>query len=511
MIKKSELININTPKTNRIINTRCKNIKIRELVLTKNDILVNNIKISKIEKRKRDLSNPIKRKVVKSLKKEKDFSLVETDEILKLKKINLSIGRKITDFFRNFLTYLSSTVGLFILIILIFSLVKDGHKLLTWKLITSDYSKNVEVLTQADVDPKTGIKPKDENGNEIIYNLGGYKDPKIENMYFSSKWGIGLIDSNTQEGERTIEIKYLDKNSPIKKLVQKRQTTKYTKLTEDYIIDILTIIDASNKEKDLFVTETIYAKNMANELDNAIKITHLKVEFGGGGIRGSIQTTLYLILITLLISLPIGIISAIYLHEYAPQNKITNIIRELIDMANGIPSIIFGLLGVIIFIPFCNKVIGSDGGSIISGALTLTIILLPIIIKTTEEALKTVPDSYRQASLALGASNTQTVFKVVLPNSISGILTATLLSIGRIVGESAALIYAIGTVIKDTAILNQKSTSLAVHIWSVLAGENPNFEVASSIAIIILITVFILNVSVKLLSRFTDRKKVKEN
>jgi phosphate transport system permease protein len=230
---------------------------------------------------------------------------------------------------------------------------------------------------------------------------------------------------------------------------------------------------------------------------------------GGGGIRGSLLTTLLLIALTLVIALPIGIISAIYLHEYAPQNKFTDIIRSLIDMTNGIPSIIFGFVGAIVFIPMMNGIIGSQGGSIASGALTLTIILLPTIIKTTEESLKTIPLSYRQASLALGASQTQTVFKVVLPNAIGGLLTATLLSIGRIIGESAALIYAVGTVIKDTVAINERSTSLAVHIWSIMAGENPNFELASSIAILILVVVFILNITVKLISSRADKTKVR--
>ena len=251
------------------------------------------------------------------------------------------------------------------------------------------------------------------------------------------------------------------------------------------------------------------AEAIVNALDQGVEVLQFQSSFGGGGIRGSLLTTLLLIVLTLIIALPIGIISAIYLHEYAPQNKFTDIIRSLIDMTNGIPSIIFGFVGAIVFIPIMNGLIGSQGGSIASGALTLTIILLPTIIKTTEESLKTIPLSYRQASLALGASQTQTVFKVVLPNAIGGLLTATLLSIGRIIGESAALIYAVGTVIKDTVAINERSTSLAVHIWSIMAGENPNFELASSIAILILVVVFILNITVKIISNRVDKTKVR--
>ena len=247
---------------------------------------------------------------------------------------------------------------------------------------------------------------------------------------------------------------------------------------------------------------------MVKKLEQATIITDMIASTGGGGIRGSLLTTLYLIILTLTLALPTGICAAIYLHEFSLNNRLTRFIRIMIDMTSGIPSIIFGLAGAVIFIPFMNGVINSNGGSIASGALTLTLILLPIIIKTTEEALKVIPVNYRSASLALGASKTQTIFKVVLPNAVSGILTATLLSIGRIIGESAALIYAVGTAIKDNVAINEKSTSLAVHIWSLMSGENPNFALASAIAIIIMIIVFILSISVKLISQRLNKIKV---
>lgn len=219
--------------------------------------------------------------------------------------------------------------------------------------------------------------------------------------------------------------------------------------------------------------------------------------------------TLYLIVLTLAIALPLGISAAIYLHEFAKQNQFTRIIRTMIDITTGIPSIIFGLVGAIVFIPMMNQTIQSNGGSIASGALTLTIVLLPIIIKTTEESLKVIPDSYRMASLALGASRSQTTFQVILPNAVRGILTATLLSIGRIIGESAALIYAVGTAIKDSVAMNEKSTSLAVHIWSLMSGENPNYELSCAISIIILLIVGIISLGVKVISRNINKMEVK--
>ena len=139
----------------------------------------------------------------------------------------------------------------------------------------------------------------------------------------------------------------------------------------------------------------------------------------------------------------------------------------------------------------------------------MAIMLLPIIIRTTEESIRAIPQSYRHASLALGASKTQTIFKVVIPNAIGGILTSTLLSIGRIIGESAALIYVMGTAIKDDVYINKNSTSLAVHMWSIMAGDNPNYAQASAIAIIILFIVLLLNILVKLIVKKFNKFEVK--
>jgi len=203
-----------------------------------------------------------------------------------------------------------------------------------------------------------------------------------------------------------------------------------------------------------------------------------------------------MIFFTLLFALPIGIFTAIYLNEYAKKGMITNQLRRLIEMLTGVPSIIFGMVGLIVFIPL-TSVIGLEGRNIIAASLTLTVIILPTIIRSTEESLKVIPNDLRQASLALGANSTQTTFKVVLPNALPGILTATLLGIGRVIGESAALIFVMGTVISDYVSIEGSSTSLAVQIWSVMGGEVPNFELASAISLIILAVVLLLNLSVK--------------
>jgi phosphate transport system permease protein len=203
----------------------------------------------------------------------------------------------------------------------------------------------------------------------------------------------------------------------------------------------------------------------------------------------------------MVLALPIGVFTAIYLNEFAKKNRLTNTLRTLIDTLTGVPSIIYGLMGLAVFVPLTISTTPATSGNLISGSLTLAVILLPVIIKSTEESLKVVPDGLRQASLALGANETQTTFKVVLPSSIPGILTASLLGIGRVIGESAALIFAIGTAVKDDISIFGKSTSLAVHIWSMMTDEPANIELSSTIAIIILMIVLVLNISVKFLSK----------
>ena len=220
----------------------------------------------------------------------------------------------------------------------------------------------------------------------------------------------------------------------------------------------------------------------------------------GGGIRGSLVSTAYLILVSLLIALPIGIASAVYLSEMAKKNKVNAAIRTGIETLTGVPSIVYGLMGVSVLFPI-TAAMGAKTTNILLGALTMAIILLPTIIRSTEEALRVVPQGLRDASLSLGASQTQTIFKITLPCAMPGILSGILLSIGRVVGESAALIYTMGTFINDQPGLLKQGTSLAVHIWSVMSGEQPNFELACAISIIILIFVLILNLTVKLLSR----------
>ena len=157
-----------------------------------------------------------------------------------------------------------------------------------------------------------------------------------------------------------------------------------------------------------------------------------------GGIFPIILGTLYLIIGTLIFSMPVGILSAIYLNEYARKTKLTRIIRLSIVNMSGVPSVVYGLFGLGFFVLFLKF-----GRSILAGSLTLAFLILPVIITATEEALKSVPDSYRHASLALGATKWQTIIKVTLPQALPGIITGTLIGVGRAAGETAPIIFTV--------------------------------------------------------------------
>lgn len=396
--------------------------------------------------------------------------------------------RKAKDISRDSFAYLFSLFGVLILALIIFFVFDKGHEYLSWEFLTSDYYTTNTTVSY---------------GNST--SAGTFENPNIENVYFSSRWGIGLEDGYDNEKNSIIQVTYVDKNSPFNNLLNESNQENYRIETNSSISTLLLIDDSGS----IFFGESRYgAKTLVDDLEKADQISSMIVQTSGGGIRGSLLSTIYMIFLTLLFSLPIGILTAVYLSLIAKQNKVTNVFRTLIDLASGIPTIIFGLVGAIIFIPFVALFTQKSNGSLLSGSLTLALMLLPVIINTTEEAIKTVPKSYKEGSLALGASNTQTIFKVVLPNALPGILTAILLSIGRIIGESAALIYSMGTTIKDHIILSEASATLALHIYKLVAFENPNFGAASAISIIILIVDLILNLIVKLLSyRFLKKFK----
>ena len=226
------------------------------------------------------------------------------------------------------------------------------------------------------------------------------------------------------------------------------------------------------------------------------------------GILPNILNTLYIILITIIIVLPIGVGAAVYLNEYAKNKKIVKIIELATETLSGIPSIIYGLVGMLIFVQFF-----SFGTSLIAGALTLVIMTLPTIIRTTQESLKTVPNGYREGSLAMGAGKWYMIRTAVLPSAVDGIVTGCILSIGRIVGESAALLFTAGMAneilgIYESVMPGKAGSTLTVALY-MYAKERGEFDIAFSIAAILLILTFVINLSAKLAAK--TLKKRKEN
>ena len=198
--------------------------------------------------------------------------------------------------------------------------------------------------------------------------------------------------------------------------------------------------------------------------------------------------TVSMTLLSLLIAVPLGIFSAIYLVEYAKRgNKFMGAIRLTTETLSGIPSIVYGLFGMLFFVNTLNW-----GFSLLAGAFTMSIMILPLIMRQTEESLKSVPDSFREGSFGLGAGKLRTVFRIVLPSAVPGILAGVILAIGRIVGETAALMYTSGTVAKVPSSVMGSGRTLALHMYT-LASEGLYMDQAYATAVILLVLVVGIN------------------
>ncbi len=226
---------------------------------------------------------------------------------------------------------------------------------------------------------------------------------------------------------------------------------------------------------------------------------------GTNGIAGNIVNTLMIIVITMLIATPIGVGAAIYLNEYARPGKIVDVIEFATETLSGIPSIIFGLFGMMFF----GQTLGL-GYSLITGSLTLILMVLPLITRNTQEALKTVPDSYRQGAVGLGAGKWHTIRTILLPSSMPGIITGVILAIGRIVGESAALLFTAGSAKTLPKTLSglfpkifQSGGTMTVQLYLSATSEG-DFDTAFGIAVVLLILVFAINLGTKRLAAKYD-------
>ncbi len=201
----------------------------------------------------------------------------------------------------------------------------------------------------------------------------------------------------------------------------------------------------------------------------------------------AIINTVLMVLLVLLIAVPVGIGAAIYLVEYAKRgSKLVKLVRITAETLSGIPSIVYGLFGYLLFATTFRW-----GYTFLGGALTLAIMILPLILRTTEEALKAVPDSFREGSFGLGAGRLRTIFRIILPSAVPGIVSGVILGIGRVVGETAALMYTAGTIAKVPGLMSSGRT-LAVHMYALLS-EGLYMKQAYATAVVLLVVVLLIN------------------
>ena len=222
------------------------------------------------------------------------------------------------------------------------------------------------------------------------------------------------------------------------------------------------------------------------------------------GILPDILNTVYLVLATLVIVLPLGVGAAVYLTEYAKNKKIVSVIEYAAETLSGIPSIIYALVGMLFFCQFLNM-----QTSILAGALTLVIMNLPTVMRTTQESLKTVPQSYREGAFGLGAGKWRVIRTVVLPGCVDGIITGCILSVGRILGESAALLFTAGVAhtlngIVEGMMSSGASLTVALYFYAKERGE---FEVAFAIAAILMILTLIINIAAALVGKYFKKRR----
>lgn len=387
------------------------------------------------------------------------------------------MSRKLKDNLLNGLIWLSAAFSVGILITIVAFIFSNGWSKISWDFLTNDYESQTQYVN--------------------VTSDQSYTAPSSlsSDALFSENLGIAI-----EPNENGYEVVWIDDNSPVKDAKNNAE--------EAFPIKVGYQLEQINGEgANLKIKAGTNAEDLINAL-NASDELMIKVVSPGGGIFPMIVSTLMLILVALLFSAPVGILAAIYMVEYAKPGKLVNLIRFATEVLSGIPSVVYGLFGMLIFANTLKL-----GMSILSGGLTLMILLLPTMMRTTEEALKAVPMSYREASYGLGANKIQTLSKVVLPSAIPGILVGVILSIGRTIGESAALLFTIGTFAKlpvnptsGNLSLFETGTSLTVRAY-VEVKESGNVEMAAAIGIVILVIVFTLN----LISRLISKKFSKAN
>ena len=287
----------------------------------------------------------------------------------------------------------------------------------------------------------------------------------------------------------------IDEIKPINKVTFKQRMISYKRKPLSLVMLLLVALAAVLSAAALvFIIVYVLVRGIPNLTPELFALTY---NSDNVSCMPSIINTIVLTLLTLLIAVPFGIGAAIYLAEYAKKgNKLVKVIRTMAETLAGIPSIVYGLFGMLFFVYALNW-----GYSLLAGAFTLAIMVLPTIMRTTEEALLTVPDSYREGSYGLGAGKLRTIVRIILPSAMPGILAGVILSVGRSVGETAALIYTYGSATGYATGLLNSGRSLAVHMY-VLTNEGLHTDQAWGTAVVLLVLVFGINT----LSAFIAKK-----
>lgn len=287
----------------------------------------------------------------------------------------------------------------------------------------------------------------------------------------------------------------IDEIKPINKVTFKQRMISYKRKPLSLVMLLLVALAALLSATALvFIIVYVLVRGIPNLTPELFALTY---DSDNVSCMPSIINTVVLTLLTLLIAVPFGVGAAIYLAEYAKKgNKLVKVIRTMAETLAGIPSIVYGLFGMLFFVYTLNW-----GYSLLAGAFTLAIMVLPTIMRTTEEALLTVPDSYREGSYGLGAGKLRTIVRIILPSAVPGIFAGIILAVGRIVGETAALIYTYGSATGYATGLFNSGRSLAVHMY-VLTNEGLHTDQAWGTAVVLLLIVFIINT----LSAFIAKK-----
>ena len=292
----------------------------------------------------------------------------------------------------------------------------------------------------------------------------------------------------------------IDEIKPINKVTFKQRMISYKRNPLSLVMLLLVALAAVLSAAALvFIIVYVLVRGIPNLTPELFALTY---NSDNVSCMPSIINTIVLTLLTLLIAVPFGIGAAIYLAEYAKKgNKLVKVIRTMAETLAGIPSIVYGLFGMLFFVYALNW-----GYSLLAGAFTLAIMVLPTIMRTTEEALLTVPDSYREGSYGLGAGKLRTIVRIILPSAMPGILAGVILSVGRIVGETAALIYTYGSATGYATGLLNSGRSLAVHMY-VLTNEGLHTDQAWGTAVVLLVLVFGINTLSAFIAKKLGNKK----